>query len=187
MEYIGIFLKCIWNIMNENRKDRSFTEICRHLLHMFLISWIIINISQQCMRTITIYNENVQDYITSSKKYDIECLNYNGSLESTIKTCEQLNITLQTPVVTRTIIMSIKELKTCVFMDCSDLVNIVISHWQYKILFIILCLATLSYSYKFYRFTKKKTLDVIDQLKFKKLVNDHQRTFNEKESIINLI
>lgn len=172
MNCLGLFMTFILNCLP--RKDQSIGDIFRYALHSFLLSCVVIIATQQMTLTMDVYHQSVQERIDAATLYEQEQCNMgNIRGRARIQDCSEWNITLQTTPFVRTLIKVSRGWNSCVYMPCSDLFIVICSNIQYKIAFLLIAMALISYSVKLFRCGKKKSQDYIFKRKLEKVNKLH--------------
>ncbi len=160
MNCIGLFVSFLYNCLP--KKNQTITESIQYALHLFLIGCILVVFTQQITHTLDIYYSSQQEYLDALKLYtDENCTMYRGSSRARLQECSELNTIIKTSIIMRTLIRVTQSWNSCIYLSCTDLVNAICSHLQYKIALVLILLAIISYSMKVFRCTKKKSKDYL--------------------------
>ena len=131
-------------------RERSFNETLRWLMHLFFLTCTVIFVGQQWVLFYQQWGLEQQAFIRAEKLYrEEECQTYNGSSQARINQCILDNITINTWPITSALLKVVSSWNSCVYMPCSEIFLAVVSHWHYKILFILASLAVASYIFQF--------------------------------------
>lgn len=132
------------------------------VINVSLASMFFTLLLQQVVLVNSAWAEKIEEMHVASDQYARSCVGQRHDNQKIARECTNLKLIMEAHPFVRAISAVIMSWKTCVTMDCGDLVRLVWSNYEYKILFILVLSGFLYYLTKFVGIAHEKGVTMQD-------------------------
>ena len=164
--WLTLMKELIWGVKSEKARSRSLGDIFMVIVRMAMAWTFFVVVTQQCALINSRWSEKLVQHEQAVNDYKVHQCGYMKTTNIPfINECERLSIVMRISPLMAAITSVINGWNSCITMPCTQVVHMVLNHYEYKLLFSLISFGFLYYAYKFFNTGCDKTIVLQDMIR----------------------